>query len=124
MATINFDALPKATEREYDPTANKGAKFDPNSVPQRIREDVEAHLQTNLKRAEEGQPTQFWTQECGSADVAQAFLKYLTKYAEYRPDGQITVRVSNRADVKAGKATAVHYAPKALERRPQGKAGK
>lgn len=115
MAEINFDKLPSATERQH--VEKTGARFDIKEISPRIVKDVEKYLADNITRLDSGKRVQYVTQECGSAEAAQEWLRQMSRYAKYRPDGAITVRVSNRKAVKEGKDTAVDYAPKPLEDR-------
>ena len=119
MGTINFDTLPPATERKPDPAVNRGAKFSLDQIAQRIRDDVEDLLAENIERANEGKRPRVVVQDCGSAEGAQEWLRQMDKYRLYRPDGQITIRVPNRREIKRGDATEVHYSAKALERRTE-----
>ncbi len=113
MGTIDFDKLAGPVERKAE--VKVGAKFKIEDIHPRIVKDVEEGLSVNTKLVADGKPTKYVTQECGSVEAAQEWLKQMTKYALYRPSGQITVRVSNRQAIKDGKATSVEYAAKPLE---------
>lgn len=112
-ANVTFDwaSLPEEREAPKPKTVNKGAKFDPNSIPAVIREKVERAFADTMKAGK----TVAKEQPCASEEQAEAFVKLAKKYAMYRPEGQITVR----GRIKEG--NVVHFSAKPVERRtPKG----
>lgn len=114
MASKAFDwdkvEAPKAAEK----VTVKGAKFDVNTIPARLREWAEESLSVNTRLVAEKKTAEYKTITLPNADAAKEFARLMRKYAEYRPEGQVTFREDKRAQNRDGENT-VTYAVKPLE---------
>lgn len=113
MAEINWDAIEAPKDRVLNTVPGSTVDVE-KEIPKAIRERLELLLAINVKRPA-GTTPQYKTQNLPDNDAAKLFAKLAKKYGKYRPAGQITVRVSNDKDIKAGTATHVDYTAKELE---------
>lgn len=114
MATKSFD-WDKVQEPETRVQETvKGAKFDPNTIPQRLRDWAETSLATNTPLVEEKKTPVYKTVTLPNEDAAGEFRKLMRKYCEYRPEGQVTFREDKQTAKRLG-ANTVTYAVKPLE---------